>query len=214
MLNVKTFPVNPLEVNCYVISDTTKEACIIDCGCFHQEEWEVIKQHIISEGLIVKHLLNTHFHFDHIFGLGYVYEDFQLQPEGSDSDIFLYEDLEQQISHFLIPNFPHKPPPPLGTPLHHNDIISFGNHTLKVIATSGHTPGGLCFYCQEENCLFSGDTLFCGSIGRTDLPGGDYSQIIKSITLHLTTLPPETKVYPGHGPATTIERETKYNSYL
>ncbi len=215
MLTVKTFPLSPIDENCYVISDSTREAVIIDCGCFYDDEWATIHSYIQDNQLTVRHLLNTHAHFDHIFGEGYVHSALHLTPEGSILDQQLYLGFDQQLVSILglQPSAirPRYPLPPFHTFLRRADTVSFGNHQLTVIETPGHTPGGLCFYCKDENVLFTGDTLFRLSIGRTDFPGGSHSQIIQSITAKLLTLPSQTIVYPGHGPSTTIGYEAQNN---
>lgn len=213
-MEVKIFAVNPLEVNCYVVSDDTKEAVIIDCGCFHPDEWVEIKNYIVKEQLKVVHLLNTHLHFDHIMGVPMVYNDLGLAPEANKNDLSIYNNVEKQISMFINMNVDHIEMPPLGRELRDGDTIEFGTHSFMVIQTPGHTKGGVCFYCKEENALFTGDTLFLCSIGRTDLEGGCYEDIIQSVKERLLVLPPETKVYPGHGPSSSIEFEKKYNPYL
>lgn len=213
-MEVKIFAVNPLEVNCYVVSDDTKEAVIIDCGCFHPDEWVEIKNYIVKEQLKVVHLLNTHLHFDHIMGVPMVYNDLGLAPEANKNDLSIYNNVEKQISMFINMNVDHIEMPPLGRELRDGDTIEFGTHSFMVIQTPGHTKGGVCFYCKEENTLFTGDTLFQCSIGRTDLEGGCYEDIIQSVKERLLVLPPETKVYPGHGPSSSIEFERKYNPYL
>lgn len=213
-MEVKIFAVNPLEVNCYVVSDETKEAVIIDCGCFHPDEWAEIKNYIVKEQLKVVHLLNTHLHFDHIMGVPMVYNDLGLAPEANKNDLSIYNNVGKQISMFINMNVDHIEMPPLGRELRDGDTIEFGTHSFMVIQTPGHTKGGVCFYCKEENALFTGDTLFQCSIGRTDLEGGCYEDIIQSVKERLLVLPPETKVYPGHGPSSSIEFERKYNPYL
>lgn len=213
-MEVKIFAVNPLEVNCYVVSDDTKEAVIIDCGCFHPDEWAEIKNYIVKEQLKVVHLLNTHLHFDHIMGVPMVYNDLGLAPEANKNDLSIYNNVGKQISTFINMNVDHIEMPPLGRELRDGDTIEFGTHSFMVIQTPGHTRGGVCFYCKEENALFTGDTLFQCSIGRTDLEGGCYEDIIQSVKERLLVLPPETKVYPGHGPSSSIEFERKYNPYL
>ncbi len=213
MLNIKTFQVNPLMVNCYVVSDDTREACIIDPGCMAETEWTAIKNYIESKQLKLVHMLCTHLHFDHIMGCGFVFRDYQLNIEGSMADQRQYEQLRLYMNAFdLDPSsIPAQPPV--------HDIsgqtsIHFGTHTFTILKTPGHTPGGLCFYCPEEELLWAGDTLFQGSVGRTDLPGGDTDTIIHSIQEVLFTLPDTTQVFTGHGPSTTIEYERRYNPYI
>ena len=226
MLNIKTFQVNPLMVNCYVISDDTKEACIIDPGCMAETEWTAIKNYINDKGLKLVHMLCTHLHFDHIMGCGFVYRDYQLNIEGSMADQKQYEQLRVYMNAFdLDPSsIPPVPPvhditpPQMGSetsfPPKGGQGVHFGTHTLTILKTPGHTPGGLCFYCPDEDVLWAGDTLFQGSVGRTDLPGGDTEAIINSIRDVLFTLPPTTRVFTGHGPSTTIDYEQRYNPFL
>lgn len=218
MLTIKQFNVGPIEENTYVVSDESKEAAIIDCGCFQENEWAYIKAYIHDNGLTPTHLLNTHLHFDHCLGNRFAVDDFQLVAEASIEDYDLYSGLREQIAMFMGTAFAQsidmRFTSQLAKPLKEGDDITLGSHRLSVIATPGHTPGGICFYCQEENVLFSGDTLFKGSIGRTDLPGGNYPALIRSLTDKISTLPPATVVYSGHGPSTTIKYELDFNPYL
>lgn len=210
---IKTFEVNPLGELCYVASDETQEGVIIDCGCSTESEWSDIKKYITSNNLQIKHLLNTHLHFDHVWGNAFVYQDLQLRPAANYEDLSIYERMDEQIRSVVGISIPHPPMPPLGTSLLDGSTITFGNTTLQVIATPGHTRGGICFYSPADHVLFSGDTLFCGSCGRTDLEGGDSQAIIQSLK-KLTTLPDSTKVFCGHGNSTSIGREKAYNPYM
>lgn len=215
MLKIEQFPVNPLEENCYVVYDETSEACIIDCGCFGQKEWNRIHIFITSNHLKVVHLLNTHGHFDHILGEGFAYRDLQIRPKGSEADSKLYIEIENQLEMFMLPKDMGVPPlPPMEGYLKEGDTISFGTHSMTVLETPGHTPGGLCFYCEAEKAIFVGDTLFQLSVGRTDFPGGSQEQIIESISGKILTLPADTKIYSGHGPSTTVGFESKNNPFL
>ena len=210
---IKTFEVNPLAENCYVASDDTKEAVIIDCGCSAESEWADIKKYIASNDLQVKHLLNTHLHFDHVWGTALVYRDLGLRPEANYEDLQLYENMDEQIRSVVGVRIPHPPMPPLGTSLLDGSEVTFGHTTLRVMSTPGHSRGSICFYSEADGVLFSGDTLFCGSCGRTDLAGGNYSDIITSMH-SLSTLPDHIQVFCGHGPSTTIGREKLYNPYM
>ena len=212
-MNIKTFEVNPLCENCYVVNDETKQCVIIDCGCSDEYEWENIKKYIDAEGLEVKHLLNTHLHFDHVWGNTFVYRDLGLRPEANYEDLTIYEHMDEQIRSVVGVGIPHPPLPPLGTSLLDGSEITFGNTMLKVLTTPGHSRGSICFYAEKDNVLFSGDTLFCGSCGRTDLEGGSYHDIMLSLQ-KLSILPDSTKVFCGHGPSTMIEREKQYNLYM
>ena len=212
-MDIKRFEVNPLCENCYVVSDDTKEAVIIDCGCSDEYEWADIKKYIANNDLQVKHLLNTHLHFDHVWGNTFVHRDLGLRPEANYEDLHIYENMDEQIRSVVGVGIPHPPLPPLGTSLLDGSEVTFGNTTLKVLATPGHSRGCICFYSEKDKVLFSGDTLFCGSCGRTDLEGGSYQDIVQSL-LKLSTLPDDIQVFCGHGPSTTIGREKQYNPYL
>lgn len=227
MLTVHTFVCNPIAENSYVVHDETLEAIIVDCGCFEEAEWTDIKQYIEANQLVVKHLLNTHLHFDHALGNTFVHRDLGLTTEASAKDWALYEAMDMQLTAFLgstsVLQFEGGWQVPLGRALADGDTIAFGHHTISVISTPGHTPGGLCLHIKdaEGDVLLSGDTLFQMSIGRTDLPGGNYHQLIDSIrrlfllcTTTTSTPAHPVTVYPGHGPSTTLESEQKYNPYL
>ncbi len=214
MLTIKQFVVNPVQENCYVLSDESGEAAIIDCGCFDQSEWNKIKGYIHTNGLTVKHLLNTHLHFDHVMGNRFATEDFGIIAKAHKGDLPLYNKLDQQLQMFFGTAFNELSIPQIDTSLKSNDIINFGTHSLQVLCTPGHSAGGVCFYCKEENMLWSGDTLFEGSIGRTDLESGNYATLINSISNTLLPLPDNTRVYPGHGPYTTIGDEKRFNPYF
>ena len=196
-------------VNCYVIWDETKEAVVIDAGCFYDEEKQALKNFILSNELNVKHLLNTHLHLDHIFGNPFMLKEFGLQAEACQIDEFWLESAPKQSRMF---GFDLKEAPvPLGKYLIDGDIITFGNITLEAIHVPGHSPGSLVFYCKKENCMFSGDVLFQGSIGRADLTGGNFEELKEHICSRIFILPNETIVYPGHGAPTTIGIEKAEN---
>ena len=213
MITVKRFTCNVLAENCYVVSDESHEAVIIDCGVMYQEEGIAITQYIRDNGLHPVHLLCTHGHFDHCMGNGLIYREFGLKPEAHTGDQFLMETMQQQTTDILGVALPMEVPP-VGRYLTDKDAITFGSHTLRILHTPGHTPGGVTYYCKEEGIAFSGDTLFRISIGRTDFDGGSYEQIVHSLREVLAVLPPDTKVYPGHGPETTIADEIRYNPYM
>ena len=213
MITVKRFTCNMLAENCYVVSDESHEAVIIDCGVMYEEEGIAITQYIRDNGLHPLHLLCTHGHFDHCMGNGLIYREFGLKPEAHTGDQFLMETMQQQTTDILGVALPMEVPP-VGRYLTDKDAITFGSHTLYILHTPGHTPGGVTYYCKEEGIAFSGDTLFRMSIGRTDFKGGSYEQIVHSLQKVLAVLPPDTKVYPGHGPETTIADEIRYNPYM
>jgi len=213
MITIKRFSCNMLTENCYVVSDETKQSVIIDCGAFYPEEGEAIVKYIRDNDLTPKHLLCTHGHFDHCFGNGLIYKTFGLKPEVHHEDKFLLETMQEQIAKFLGVNIPIYIPP-IGKYLTELDTISFGSHTLSILNTPGHTPGGVIFYCAAEKIAFSGDTLFRMSIGRTDFERGSYEQMISSLERISKLLPTDTIVYPGHGPETSIGDERRYNPYM
>lgn len=213
MLKIKTFVVNPICENCYVVNDESGEAVIIDCGAGSVHDNESLRSYIESERLRLVHHLCTHAHFDHIMGSPFLYETYGLIPEIHVAEQTVYDQMPQMMQAFLGRPFTAALPV-VRHHLNDGDIVAFGSHHFQVIATPGHTPGGVCFYCEAERVLFCGDTLFCMSIGRTDLPGGNYGQLIHSVTGRLMTLPDEVKAYPGHGEFTTIGAERTNNPYL
>ena len=213
MITVKRFTCNMLAENCYVVSDDTNEAVIIDCGVMYEDEGTAIIQYIRDNNLNPLHLLCTHGHFDHCMGNGAIYKEFHLKPEVHHEDQYLMENMAQQTADILGVALPMEVPP-VGKYLSDSDVITFGNHTLRILHTPGHTLGGVTYYCKEEGIAFSGDTLFRMSIGRTDFEGGSYEQIVHSLQEVLAKLPADTKVYPGHGPETTIADEIRYNPYM
>lgn len=213
MLNIKTFTCNMLSENCYVVSDESNDCVIIDCGAFYPEEGQAIVSYIREQQLTPRHLLCTHGHFDHCMGNGFIFRAFGLKPEVHQDDSFLMEKMERQTSDILgIPI--HLDVPPVGKYLTDNDTITFGSHTLQILHTPGHTPGGIVFHDAEEHIAFSGDTLFRMSIGRTDFERGSYEDIITSLHHLAIRLSADTFIYPGHGPQTIIADEIRYNPYM
>ena len=212
MLKIQTFEVNPLHENCYIVSDDTKECVIIDCGAFTESEQEAIITYINKNGLKPVHNIGTHGHLDHHFGDAAILSAFNLLPEVSDGDEVLMQHSKEAALQMLGMDL-NIDLPAGKLRLTENNTISFGSHTLRIIRTPGHSRGSVSFYCAEENVLFTGDTLFKGSIGRTDFPGGSMFQIISSLR-ELAQLPDTTIVYPGHGPQTSIGFELAHNPYM
>lgn len=211
---IKMFEFNPLGVNTYVLSDETKECVVIDASAFYADERELLFNYIFDHDFIIKHLLNTHLHFDHLFGINMLAAQFGLNLECHRADEFLLEDINEQLQLFGLPNTNTNFRPEIGHYLKEGDIISFGNQTLKVMHVPGHSPGSIAFYNEAAGALFSGDVLFHSGIGRTDLQGGNYDELVKNIQSKLFTLPDETIVYSGHGAATTIGYEKKFNPFV
>lgn len=204
---------NPLQENCYVVSDETKECVIIDCGAYYEEEKEALAAYITRNELTPVHLLATHGHLDHNFGNAFVYKTYGLKVEICAEDQRLAERLPQQASALFGMDITEEQPP-TGRLLKHGDTISFGRHQLKVLQTPGHSHGSALFYCEEEHTVFTGDTLFRMSIGRTDFPESSWAEMEHSLRTVVTQLPPETTVLSGHGPQSTIADELNHNLYL
>ena len=213
MLNIKTFACNMLEENCYVVNDESREAVVIDCGAFYPAEREAIASYIDSEQLTLRHVLCTHGHLDHCFGNQMLLERYGLHPEVSRADAFLADDLGLQARHIFGFDY-QEPTPAIEHYLEPGELIGFGSHQFQVLPTPGHSPGSVVFYCKEESVVFTGDTLFRMSIGRTDFERGSWTDMMQSQHTVMAQLPPETKVYCGHGPATTMADELSMNPYL
>ena len=213
MMNIQRFEVNPLQENCYVVSDDSRECVIIDCGAYYDEESIAIDNYLRKQQLKPVHLLATHGHLDHNFGNAHLFRQYGLKVEICAGDQQLVERLPQQAAALFGMEISDDQPP-VGRLLNDGDTITFGQHTLQVIQTPGHSHGSCLFYCKEEGVVFSGDTLFRMSIGRTDFPEGSWQQMEQSLAKIAGTLPKDTVVYPGHGPQTTIADELQYNPYL
>ncbi len=213
MLNIKTFVCNLLSENTYVVSDETNECVIIDCGAYYEEERAAILNYISNNHLKPVHLLATHGHFDHNYGIDTIDEAYGLKVEIAAEDDFLITDLPGQFKSIVGVELKRKFPP-VGHYFEDDEIIRFGNHQLEILKTPGHTPGGVIFYCEKEHVAFSGDTLFKMSIGRTDFDRGNYNDLMASLHDVVAKLPAETTIYSGHGPKTTIAEELRYNPYL
>lgn len=213
MLVIKEFKFNPFSENTYVVSDSeTGECAIIDAGCYYADEQDTLSNYIIDNKLKVKYLLATHLHLDHSFGDRYVHKTFGVGLTAHPDDAFLLENMNEQASMFGI-QLPDSPIP-VSNNVTEGDTFKIGKYTLEAIHVPGHSPGSIVYYCPEEGVAFGGDVLFRGSIGRTDLPGGNYNQLITGIREKLFTLPENTVVYSGHGPSTTIGFEKNQNLYL
>jgi len=204
----ETIVVGELGVNCYLLADSeTKEGIVIDPGAEPGKILSAIK----ANGVKVLHILNTHGHFDHIGGNRKV-------AEATGGKLLINREDEPFLSRAAVSatmyGLKAEDSPLPSSYLAEGDIVRFGRHAAKVIHIPGHSPGGSCFYLEGEGVLISGDSLFAESIGRTDLPGGSQAKLVLSIREKLLVLPDETRVFPGHGPSTTIGHEKKFNPYL
>lgn len=203
----ESFPVGPFQCNCVILAcEETQTAVVFDPG----EEADEILDRLARHRLKVIFLLHTHAHLDHIGATDAVRAKTGAATGLHEEDLFLCENLHVQASLF---GLPMPPIPPIDRFLKHGDSFSFGREKVEVIHTPGHTPGSVSFYVPAFG-LLTGDTLFAGSVGRTDLWGGSYPTLIGSIQKRLLSFPDETAVYPGHGPRTTIGRERRSNPFL
>jgi glyoxylase-like metal-dependent hydrolase (beta-lactamase superfamily II) len=210
-MQIKLFELNPVQVNTYLIYDETKEAVLIDCGVSSEKECEKIKEYIDLHHLKLRHLLNTHLHFDHILGTRFIYDTYGLKPEYHAAEDSM-PGLKMQASTFGM--FINYEPVNAEHFINEGDFIQFGNTALKALLTPGHSPGSLSFYSRKDNCVFTGDALFRHDIGRTDLWGGNEAVLIAAIRNKLLILPDHTIIYPGHGPASNVKEEKQHNPYI
>ena len=211
MATIKTFVFNPFQENTYLIYDETKECIIVDAGCYTADEQNELAAFINQNNLTVRQIVNTHGHVDHVLGNAFVKAQYKASIAANPED---YSLMQSATAHAIMYGLTIDDVPGIDINLNHGDTIRFGETSLKVIHTPGHSQGGICLLSEADIFILSGDTLFRSSIGRTDLPGGDYDQLINSIETQLLTLSPETKVYPGHGEPTTIGWEKQNNPFL
>ncbi len=203
-----------LQENCYLLWDeTTHEAALIDCGAFRDEEKRAISDYIRDNNLTLTHLFNTHAHFDHLFGAEYIYKEYGVGVELSEAERETYAAARKQMVSLLRVDLPLETPP-VARYFNEGDTLTVGGVSLTVIATPGHTPGGVCFYAEKEGVLFSGDSLFRRQIGRCDFPGGSEVSLIQSLRTKVLALPDQVQVLPGHGEPTTVGDERALNAYL
>lgn len=212
MINVHCFTFNPIGENTYVLSDETGECVIIDPGCFGANEQMELKAYIETNGLKPVHLLNTHCHLDHVFGNAYVARTWNLDLEMHEKDLPVLRSYEQVCKMYGFEGA--EPQPENIRYFDEGQQVQFGNSTLAIFFAPGHAPGHVVFYSAADGFVIGGDVLFQRSIGRTDLPGGDFDTLIRSIREKLFVLPDATIVYSGHGAETTIGEEKKYNPFL
>lgn len=210
MIRIQTFAFNPFSENTYVVFDQTGEGVIIDPGCYETEEKTTLAKFIEDEGIKINYLLNTHCHIDHVLGNHFVKEKYKVP--------FLIHPKEEPVLKSVKAYAPsygfaqyHETLPDQF--INEGDKVLFGTIEFQVLFLPGHAPGHIGFYHSDSKSLFSGDVLFQQSIGRTDLPGGDHTTLIKSIHQKIFTLPDDVVVYPGHGDPTTVGEEKVSNPF-
>ena len=209
---VVVFTFNDFSENTYLIHDETKECIIIDPGNNNPAEDSTLSDFIQSNELKPVRLINTHCHLDHVFGNKYVADTYGLELEIHEGELPVLASSPQVSAMYGIP-YPNPSPTPT-TFLKEGEAIKFGETSLSIHFTPGHSPASISFYNAEEGYIIGGDVLFQGSIGRTDLPGGNMDTLIASIKKHFLTLPDDTRVYSGHGPMTTVGHERAHNPFL
>ncbi|MFA0962381.1 MBL fold metallo-hydrolase [Roseivirga sp. BDSF3-8] len=210
MISIQKFAFNPFMENTYVLFDETKHAVVVDPGCYEAHERKALDTFISENELTVDLLLNTHCHIDHVLGNSHVKSTYKVP-------LLIHEkDLEVlNAAKVLAPNYgmaDYQPAEP-DRYMEEGETITFGNSELKVVFVPGHAPGHVAFINEEQNICIGGDVLFKSSIGRTDLPGGDFNTLISSIQEKLFTFSDDMIVYPGHGPETTIGEEKRTNPF-
>jgi glyoxylase-like metal-dependent hydrolase (beta-lactamase superfamily II) len=211
MLTVKSFEFNPVQENTYVLSNE-KDACLlIDPGCYFGNERTALKEHIEQQGLRPKILLNTHCHLDHVFGNRFVAETWDLPLHLHEKELPLLAAAPSMGLQWGMPFENYRGEHLFLVP---GRTVALDDDRLEILFLPGHSPGSVGFYCRGEGFLIGGDVLFRGSIGRTDLPGGDHATLLQSIREQLWPLPDDTIVYPGHGEPTTIGYERAHNPFL
>ena len=212
-MKVSRFTFNMFGVNTYILwDDISREALIVDPGMINEKEQKEIKAFLDANNLNLKHLINTHMHIDHAFGISYMKENYNLKSECNLEDQFLAKRLNEQANMFGLP-IPMSDLQ-IDKDLKDGEKIQLGDEHISILHVPGHSPGSVVLYAPQSNFIISGDVLFNTSIGRTDLPGGNYAQLINAINNKLMTLPDDVIVYPGHGPETSIGYEKQNNPYL
>ena len=206
-MKIETFVIGMIGTNCYLVSnEETKECFLVDAAGESPE----LTAHIRQSGLSLKAILLTHGHFDHITGLDSLTKEFDVPVYAHEKEEILLNDASYNASASYGMPFTWKK----AEYVRDGQTLEIAGTEIRVLHTPGHTTGGCCYYIEKEQALFSGDTLFCASVGRTDLPTGSESRLLRSISEKLMPLPDETKVYPGHMEETTIGYERNYNPYL
>lgn len=210
MIQIQPFVFNAFQENTYVVYDETSECVIIDPGCYEREECDELSSFIQNNNLKVKLLLNTHCHVDHVLGNYFVKDTYKVKFQMHRLDEQVLRAVKVYAPTYGVTGYTEALPDSF---LEEGDQVHFGNQSFNVLFVPGHSPGHIAFYNAASKSVIAGDVLFYNSIGRTDLPGGNYNTLIKSIHEKLFTLPDDVTVYPGHGPETTIGFEKRTNPF-
>ena len=211
MIQIKKFTFNPFQENTYILFDETKDCVIIDPGCFNRHEERELVEFITKNELTPTKLLNTHAHIDHVLGNKFVADKYKLGLSIYISDFPMLEMAKRSAEVY---NVPYNPSPDVQFVLKEGDVIEVGNSSFAVLFVPGHAPDHIVLFNEKEKILIGGDVLFKGSIGRTDLPGGNHQELISNIKSKLFPLSDEVVVYSGHGPETTIGEEKRTNPFF
>ena len=211
MLKIKKFIVNPLQENTFIISDDTGQCIFIDPGFYFPEEQDKVRKYISDNNLDPVMIANTHCHFDHIMGVEFIRNEFNIPFVCHSEDAFWVDKAVEQGGLFGFEMQPVNMPDRF---FPDDDPLKFGDSCFEIIHLPGHSPGHVVFFSEKEKLLIAGDVIFFGGIGRTDLPGGDYQTLISNIRNKLFVLPEGIKIYSGHGPETTLDREKSSNPFL
>ena len=211
MITIPDFCFSAFQENTYILYNELKEAIIIDPGCYTRIEEKILTDFIRKENLKPTLLLNTHCHLDHVFGNNYVSENYGLTAHIHPNEQIVLDRLPEAAAKWGVPTDAYKGPIQY---IQEGEIIQFGTDAFKVLLTPGHSPGSVCFYHVEQNFMIGGDLIFKDGVGRTDLPGANPLDLIKSIREQIFPLPDSLTIYSGHGPATTWGREKEHNPYI
>ena len=211
-MQIQVFTFNQFFENTIIVFDETKKCIIIDPGCYTLSEKGTLQKYISTNNLVPVKLINTHCHIDHILGNNFIAKTYDLELEMNANDMELIKSSNEIAQLYGFTDYEMSPLPKKF--LNEGDTLEFGNSQFKILFTPGHAPGHISLYSEKDGLLISGDVLFNNSIGRTDLPGGNYDLLIESIKNKILTLNDNTIVYCGHGPSTTIGNERLNNPFL
>jgi hydroxyacylglutathione hydrolase len=211
MITLKQFTFNELGVNAFILYDETLKCIIVDPGCSEPSQQQQLSRFLQYGNLQPEAIVLTHGHFDHLSGLAWAKRTFSCSVVMHPDDLFLLNNAEQHAGLF---GFSIDPPPQPDRFIGEGEVLTFGNSKVNIMHVPGHSPGSICLYSRKSGLLICGDVLFNGSIGRTDLFGGNHPLLIRGIREKLMVLPRETTVWPGHGPNTTIGSEYDTNPFL